>query len=372
MSVRELCLAGLQRSYDPAAGLWNRQLRGGRWAATRGTEDVTGTCICLIALDRAGVDAAEIGISPERALAAAARRLAEHGYAGGLGLLVWANAVHADSDQVLAAAGRYRGGAGGLAARLTSMEAAWLLSGLVHSYRRRPRAQLHDGAVRVLAELQERFDRAGSDVLPHAGGSAPLAHRLRRSIANFADQVYAVQALSFAAIAFGAAPALDRARRLAVHLVALQGPLGQWWWHYDARSGGVATRYPVYSVHQYGMAPMALLALSRASEIAGEPVDLREAIARSRAWPARNELETDLLDISAGTIWRCVERAEGQWRSRVRHGSALLGLAEHGIGGPALRSDQLRLNRETRPYEWAWHLYADAVAARADARHHLV
>ena len=57
MSVRELCLAGLQRSYDPVVGLWNRQLRAGRWTATRGTEDVTSTCICLIALNRAGVRA---------------------------------------------------------------------------------------------------------------------------------------------------------------------------------------------------------------------------------------------------------------------------------------------------------------------------
>ena len=40
-------------------------------------------------------------------------------------------------------------------------------------------------------------------------------------------------------------------------------PHGQWWWHYDVRDGSVVERYPVYSVHQHAMAPMALLRPAR-------------------------------------------------------------------------------------------------------------
>ena len=58
--------------------------------------------------------------------------------------------------------------------------------------------------------------------------------------------------------------ALDIARQCAQHICALQGKSGQWWWHYDYRTGEILEGYPVYSVHQDAMAPMALLALEEA------------------------------------------------------------------------------------------------------------
>ncbi len=50
----------------------------------------------------------------------------------------------------------------------------------------------------------------------------------------------------------------------AAAICGLQGPEGQWWWHYDTRNGSVVEGYPVYSVHQHAMAPMALLDLREA------------------------------------------------------------------------------------------------------------
>ena len=44
-----------------------------------------------------------------------------------------------------------------------------------------------------------------------------------------------------------------------------QGPLGQWAWHYNIRTGAVVDRYPVYAVHQHGMGPMAVLAVADAT-----------------------------------------------------------------------------------------------------------
>ena len=54
--------------------------------------------------------------------------------------------------------------------------------------------------------------------------------------------------------------ALQNSLQCANAICNLQGPLGQWWWHYDSMTGRVAERYPVYSVHQHAMAPMALFA----------------------------------------------------------------------------------------------------------------
>ena len=65
--------------------------------------------------------------------------------------------------------------------------------------------------------------------------------------------------------------------------VARQGPAGQWWWHYDRRTGRVVERYPVYAVHQDAMAPMALLALERR----GAASTCATPIARGLAWLAR-------------------------------------------------------------------------------------
>ena len=65
----------------------------------------------------------------------------------------------------------------------------------------------------------------------------------------------------------------------ADRLVARQGAHGQWWWHYDWRYGTVVERYPVYSVHQHAMAPMALMELREA----GGP-DHRAAVAAGLGW----------------------------------------------------------------------------------------
>lgn len=367
---RRLCVDGLRQSFDPVGRLWNRQLRAGEWASTLGTEDLTSTCICLIGVDRASVDPAALGVEPAAALAAAASRLVEHGYDGGLGLLLWAGALHggadADGEALLRRVGRDLPDVAAYAARLTSMEVAWLLSGLLHEHKRRPDGRSRERAARVLAELQNRFDEGGVPVMPHAGAGASLTHRLRRRVANFADQIYPVQAFAFAAIELDSAAAFDRAKALAARMIELQGPLGQWWWHYDAQTGHVAARYPVYSVHQHAMAPMALMALRRAAELRGETVDVTGPIEASHGWLADNELGIDLVDARAGTIWRDVEYADGRLRGRLRHARALLG--RHEPTGPV----PLRLNRETRPYEWAWCLYADAIARGTDAGHHIV
>ncbi len=88
--------------------------------------------------------------------------------------------------------------------------------------------------------------------------------RLRRHVGCFADQVYPIQALSRFAASTGQGRARAAANRCAARICELQGPAGQWWWHYDVRDGSVVEGYPVYSVHQHAMAPMALLDLAAA------------------------------------------------------------------------------------------------------------
>jgi hypothetical protein len=146
-------------------------------------------------------------------------------------------------------------------------------------------------------------------------------------------------------------------------MVGRQGDRGQWWWHHDPRDGSVSGAYPVYSVHQVGMAPMALRTLA----LAGGP-DFARAIESGRAWVSANELGVDLVDPRAGTTWRSIERVEGRPRRLARHARAVLGGRDDRPGGSPVR---LRVNHETRPYEWAWSLFASAIEAGDRPPEHL-
>ena len=61
-----------------------------------------------------------------------------------------------------------------------------------------------------------------------------------------------------------------------------------------------------------------------------------------------------MVDVERSTVWRSVERVEPTVITNVRGGLEALGVADH-------RAAEVTLNRETRPYEWAWCLYAAAI-----------
>jgi hypothetical protein len=284
-------------------------------------------------------------------------------YAGGAGLVLWANAVWNGIayPEAMRAMGFPSVDARAFPRGLTTMETAWLVSGLLHEVRRS-----HDEAALALldgtlAELTRRF-RPETGLVDHCSPSAPARDRIRLRVPNFADQVYSLQAFSFAARERKDGESLARAGAIAARLTGLQGKSGQWWWHYDTRSGSVAQSYPVYSVHQHGMAPMAL----RALEAAGGPVH-EDAIKRSKAWLTANEKSAELIDEKAGTIWRDIEYTAGRIGSLVRQARSILGVPG---GATILGPSALRVNYETRPYEWAWCLYAAAIeSGKANAAH---
>jgi hypothetical protein len=125
--------------------------------------------------------------------------------------------------------------------------------------------------------------------------------------------------------------------------------LGQWWWHYDAVSGKTIGRYPVYSVHQDGMAPMALFALS---EISGN--DFSHAIYRGLEWIAgKNELDLNLVDFSRNIIWRSFRRK----KYKMYYDEILSLINLDNIGR---EYKDLTVLYECRPYHFGWLLYAFA------------
>lgn len=174
-----------------------------------------------------------------------------------------------------------------------------------------------------------------------------------RRVACFANQIYPVMALGIHARRRGCADALKVSGDVADNLVALQGELGQWWWLYDAASGGVVDGYPVFSVHQDGMAPMALLELMSAG---GR--DLGDAIQKGLQWIyGKNELEQSMILEKEGLVLRDIhKRGVGRVSRMIEAGLWVCGWRKG--DGRALSGEQLEINPECRPYHLGWILYA--------------
>lgn len=365
-ALRPLLLARLREAHRPETALFDRQLRDGRWDETLGTEEITSSAIALIGMRRAAVDPAELGVDVAATLAAMARRTKGHADEGPLGLVAWASAEWSDRpfQQVVADCGVPARDGDELLDGLTTMELAWLVSGLVHGCHRRG----DDSARRLLAPARERLLRRldpSTRLFMHATAEGGPIDRMRRHVANFADQIYPVQALAFVATLEGDRAALAAAEACAARLVELQGPLGQWLWHYDAQRGIAVQAYPIYSVHQHGMAPMALHAVRCAGGS-----DRAAAAELGRRWLDVNELGRSMVDLTAGTIWRSLELAEPALKRIGRKFLSAVGGAPP--SRPIATARQVALNLETRPYEWAWCLYAGAILAAPAGDGHLV
>lgn len=364
-----ICQTGLSTSYNPNSHAFDLQLMNKSWHSTNEfypTEALTSTAICLIGISRANLDPRLLGVSIQKTLDASYDLIRSNKYQGGFGLVLWANAVNngLDIDTLQFRCGISLNNIKKFNAALTTMEVAWLASGLAHEYKRKGGDETLKLLNETVEELIHNRYQSNTHTVCHAGAKPSPSHALRRWIANFADQVYTIQALAFAAKITKNEKALEVAEQLADKMVELQGDKGQWWWHYDARKGTVPQGYSVYSVHQHGMAPMALAAVTSAG---GKSYN--KAKAMSRQWFEDNEIDAQLIDEEHKTIWRSIEYSENRLNEVSRKARSLLGIAQNQSPDKA---PELALNYETRPYEWAWCQYAGAIERGMDPALHIV
>jgi hypothetical protein len=271
---------------------------------------------------------------------------------GDLGLLLWTCALIAPERfegvyrnlDVTGAMDHYRDASEG-----HTMEMAWFLAGLAHG------ALAGQKSLPGLAELAEksyevvRGNQGGNGIFGHLAAGGGLAGAFRGRLGSFADQVYPIYAFSKFSRAFDHEEALKHAQACAETICSVQGPLGQWWWHYDSRVGRVVGKYPVYSVHQDAMAPMALFALS---ECSGQ--DYSTWIFKGLQWIfGQNELSFNLCDDYASIVWRCIYLPKPA--TYVREAASLLG-----FGPQSTVPNGLRVRFEDRPYHLGFVLYAFA------------
>ncbi len=245
--------------------------------------------------------------------------------------------------------------------RHPTVELAWALAALVA-----PPAPLieADSARRIAERLVTSF-RESSGLFPHWPDGAGRS-MLRSHVTCFADFVYPVHALAHHGVAAGDARSLRLAKECADRMCALQGPDGQWWWHFDVRTGRVIEQYPVYAVHQDAMAPMALAAVAKACR-----VNYDRWITRGLAWLSHApEIQGSLVDQDGGIVWRKVARREPRKLSRSIQAAAS---RLH----PSLRIPIIprafrptAVDWESRPYHMGWILYAWPMISRLLNDHH--
>ena len=351
--LRASALRGLQPMLDPGTQLFcNRYGRRGEPLVRDGVSPRY-TLMCLLGLNRMIRSGEPCPFDLDSIYRALLRRTGWVNNAGDLGLLLWTTAevfpqrlgalsVSLELDRALE---KYPDGRAG-----KTMEMAWLLTGITAAAVacRREFPDLADLAVALYRGLLENQGRSG--IFGHQRRTGSLAGVVRGHVGSFADQAYPILALSRFAQAYALEEPLQAALRCASAICAAQGPDGQWWWLYNSTTGKTVRRYPVYSVHQHAMGPMALFALGEAAT-----EDFTGPIFKGLDWiSGRNEIGKDLRDRASGVVWRCVRPADSL-QKYVEDARRMLRVTEE---GPA--SSALAVLYECWPYELGWLLYAFA------------
>ena len=269
---------------------------------------------------------------------------------GDAALALWAAAAlrHGDLGHALDRLDALDGDAGGgTAGPRYVVDAAWVVAGLVEA--------------RPLLDVEQRLARARARLLGSRQPSSPLFGHVtgpglgpayRSHLACFADQVYPIQALARLHASAADPEALAVADACADRVCALQGDAGQWWWHYDARTGDLIEGYPVYSVHQHAMAPMALLDLAEAGGQARW-----DAVLAGLQWLVqRPELAGPMIHDEYGLTTRKVARNDPKKLVRGLRVASTGRWPGHRLAALDRLFPPTAVDRECRPYEFGWLL----------------
>jgi hypothetical protein len=353
-SVPELCnlaATGLRNMYDREKGLFCDIYSRTKSGMERQSISPRYTMMTLLGLRRYERAGGQSPVAVEPVLRTLLSDTSWIASAGDLGLLLWTCAEILPETvpetfrlvRASEALSRFSDARQGF-----TMETAWYLTGLVACYQA-GFTNLPGFPEQIVAARNILVRNCGdAGIYGHRSADGRLAGYARRRIGSFADQVYPTIAFSRLSQALHDREARDMAVRTAVTMCDLQGSMGEWSWHYDAETGKVVNRYPVYSVHQHGMGPMMLFAVSEAVKR-----NFDETVCKSLAWiSGDNELQRDFVEPGLGLVWRSI------------YLSAMDKYTDAALRISGLRREaadvRIKIRYECRPYELGWLLYAFA------------
>jgi hypothetical protein len=348
----EISVSGLEYMYDSHSRLFCFRVRkeGGR-IIQEGTS-VRYTIISLLGLFKLKRRNVQIPIEVDNVLDNVLRNVSSINSLGDIGLLLWLCSLERpdriDTLELLADTASSRSISKDEQYGKTT-ELSWYLAGLSHMALVFSKRKEHiEKRARQIYQLL--LNNYGNQGIFGNRSQSSLSGRIRGRIGCFADQVYPVYALCMYGKAFLDQQAIHTALDCGKAICRLQGPLGQWWWHYDSQTGQVLGRYPVFSVHQDGMAPMALFELN---ETTGCDVDTN--IFEGLQWiTGRNELGANMVDVSYPVIWRNISTSKANRYFEIAMHTM------HAGSRSEVNASHLSLLYESRPYHLGWVLYAFA------------
>ena len=325
----DLAIRGLEPMYDEEKGLFCHRLKQTPSGNIKEGISQRYTVMTLLGLLRAESAGYRSPVDIYATIDALYRNTEWVDNIGDLGLLLWLSSVSSrklDSFYATFDLENALHNYSDARKRLT-MELAWFLTGLTHASRAEQKQRPHLEPLARQTYTLLRSNQGKHGLFGHMAKWNSLAGAVRGHVGSFADQVYPIIAMAQFGQVFGMKEALQNSLQCANAICRLQGPLGQWWWHYDAMTGRVVERYPVYSVHQHAMAPMALFAAQDACN-----ADFREQIYKGLEWiRGANELQQDLedeccqcdlevhppqeIDILLGRVRSLLGRQEQDWRT---------------------------------------------------------
>ena len=349
----ELCLDSIRQQYVPKCGLF--ALRRDLARDLNMESSFRYTAITQIGLRLAERQGWLVGLPLDQIETNLAMSAGTCSNPGNVALALWANlegSRAAADDLARLLMMRLDSGMGQLS-RHAIMELAWMLVAMSKYYAWRPSGPVADVTAAVAREIVTSSNASTGlfpFISPYLRGTS-LRVRLYRHFGTFANQSYPIFALAVFHHVSRDRDALEVAERCADQICALQGPLGQWWWLYDVTRGIVAEKYPVFSVHQDGMGPMALRQLT----LAGGK-DYSAAIDQSWSWVfGANELGIKMIDTNKRHIKRAIQRRG--WHRLLYYANILSAMA--GLSQPVTGFDvpkNLELVDETRSYHPGWAL----------------
>lgn len=365
-----LSLKGLERMWMKNDRLFCFTVRDGKNGPAPEGISLRYTAITLLGLHRAMERGWPVQFNLYDILNQTIRSIPTTRNIGTLGLILWASSAltgKVDSRVKMAIMSHgpfYQEQGSGIYA---TTELSWLLIGLmeaakVASHEERP--TFGDAAHLVYRLLRRNYDAATGLFSFSAQISKSWLRPLRSRLGFFDGQVYGTLAFAQYGKTFSDEEAVRSASKCARMFCDFQGKRGEWAWHYNTLRGRVVDPYPVYSVHQHGMAPLALKGLAAVS---GE--DFNREIEAGMKWIfGENPLRFNFIDQKHAVIWRSMKRRFPLGKViYLNKFSSFVGPTEwiSGLTRPSL----LMIDRECRPYELGWLLYSFAdVSPKKDIR----
>lgn len=308
------------------------------------------TLINLIGLYKAESNNIKINIDLEEILSFHISRADKLKGIGELGLLLWATSLISPNklNNILTKINfndiltKYED-----ASKKLTMELSWFLTGILMASTFSEVFKVAIGKLpeKVYTILRNNYGSSG--IFSHQSTNT-ISGKFRGNLASFADQVYPIYVLSLYSKLKNNHEASLIADECATKLCELQGENGEWFWHYNSKTGKVISKFPIYSVHQDAMAPMALFAVQRAT---GN--NYEKYIYKGLDWIInQNLLNENIYMNNENIICRAIQpsKTHRKFRATLSH----LGLS------PNEDYNNLSILKESWSYHFGWILFAFA------------